>query len=213
MPSTSPPASPPRLNRALTDHPSSRVTTTSSSSTTHSTSFQPHLIAAEPLDGILSSSDFASTSFKHRPDGLSDVTVSSASPRGATLTRARTRSVSSHAVPSMSTVVAGPSNLPFGPRSPILDDFFQVPGRGPGTPDFTLSSASNDAGASRERSRNMASLGQGLQAISNAEKHSFGLAKAVSSSGIPSRSRSSSGESDHQSLYLVTAPRESFGVD
>lgn len=95
-------------------------------------------------------------------DGQS-AAASSSSARKGRANRARTRSVSSNAVPV--------SQIARSPLSPLRVELENGLDRGPGTPDFTLSASTPQwRRADVERDRTMSSLGQGLQLISEAER-------------------------------------------
>ncbi|KAN0061558.1 hypothetical protein ACQY0O_006405 [Thecaphora frezii] len=199
--STPPPPSPPRLNRALTEHPS------------------PSRKGSGRLASHASIEDFIGQEIqlqRQQQQHQQSVEASSASPRrdpfaAASGARSRARSISSNGL----MPAVGPSNLGLMPLSPVLDDFLHHPFRGPGTPDFTLTGGQR---ADQDRSRTMASLGQGLEVLTNVERSGFsstGLQdSAAHRAAGPSRRRSSSdastAKSDDSEKKKSTLPRNSF---
>ncbi|GAC72819.1 predicted membrane protein [Moesziomyces antarcticus T-34] len=164
--STSSPASPPRLLRSKTEHPTSQ-----------SSEFTAAFASSSP---IVEASDLLDT---QPAAGPSAAASSSSSARKGRANRARTRSVSSNAVPV--------SQLSRSTLSSLQTELDGALDRGPGTPDFTLSASTPQwRRADVERDRTMSSLGQGLQLISEAE-----TSAGPSSSNPPNRKRSASGAS------------------
>ncbi|EPQ31697.1 uncharacterized protein PFL1_01030 [Pseudozyma flocculosa PF-1] len=184
MASSPPPQSPPRLQRAMTEHPSPGREGSAARLASHA-SIEDIMGHEGPLSQRL-------------PDG-SDAQASSAAlrrdPFAATTSgpRSRARSISSNGV----SLIAVPSSLGVTPLSPVVDDFLHHPFRGPGTPDFTLTTGKRN---DHDRSRTMASLGQGLEVLSNVERSGFGGAyQDDSNAASGSRPRSPSDASDAQS--------------
>uniref|UniRef100_V5F1A6 VTT domain-containing protein n=2 Tax=Kalmanozyma brasiliensis (strain GHG001) TaxID=1365824 RepID=V5F1A6_KALBG len=132
--------------------------------------------------------------------------ASSSSARKGAANRARGRSVSSQAVPVTQLARTALSSL----RTEALGDELD---RGPGTPDFTLSSTNTPQWrrAEVERDRTMSSLGQGLQLISEAER----IAGPSGSNNVAARARSgsdashSSDSSDSHKKKATPRPRMS----
>lgn len=125
-------------------------------------------------------------------DGQS-AAASSSSARKGRANRARTRSVSSNAVP-VSQLASASVRSSLSPLCVELDNRLD---RGPGTPDFTLSDSTPQwRRADLERDRIMSSLGQGLQLISEAERPAAGPSSSVAGARSRSGSDASSDSTD-----------------
>ncbi|SPO24919.1 uncharacterized protein UTRI_01424_B [Ustilago trichophora] len=189
--SSSAPASPPRLVRAMTDHPTAqRPDRTPMTEAFALEADQQHNDASSSQHNMMPP---PSTEF----DGQSAAASSSSARKGRT-NRARTRSVSSNAVPV--------SQLARSNLSPLRVELDNRPDRGPGTPDFTLSASTPQwRRADVERDRTMSSLGQGLQLISEAER------SAGSSSVRPRSGSDASNASDSSDSHKKkSAPLNTF---
>ncbi|SNX82331.1 uncharacterized protein MEPE_01037 [Melanopsichium pennsylvanicum] len=178
------PVSPPRLVRALTEHPtraaSSSANLDHSSGDASSDMMQPPAIVWEGQAAA----------------------VSSSSARKGRANRARTRSVSSNAVPV--------SQIARSILSPLHVEPNKEPDRGPGTPDFTLSANTPQwRRADLERDRTMSSLGQGLQLISEADR-SADPSSSVAAAPPRSASDASHSSDDFDSHKKKTEPLNAF---
>lgn len=167
--SNSSPASPPRLVRAITDHPSPQRSDRNAVASTSSRTLAEQQNDTEH-DAFHDAVEFTGQS----------AAATSSSARKGRANRTRSRSVSSNAIPV--------SQLARSTLSPLRIELENGLDRGPGTPDFTLSSSTPQwRRAEVERDRTVSSLGQGLQLISEAERSA-----GPSSSVAASRPRSGS---------------------
>ncbi|PWZ01001.1 hypothetical protein BCV70DRAFT_87455 [Testicularia cyperi] len=190
--STKTSTSPPRLHRSVTERPT--IARTNSSGQVASTS---RLAAPRSIEELAAAGGL----IEHLDSDAADVTVSSASARRGNATRARTRSVSSNAVPV--------SQLAKSALAPIDADLSQHLDRGPGTPDFTLAASTPRWRRDELEKRNTvaSSLGQGLRLISEAETSTASKSFGRDAGSRPrSNSDASTSSSSGSSQKKKTAP-------